>query len=163
MFAALRGPPLSFGHFPRIAGAIFPPSRPGHPLLSLRSRVPFVSRKGRAGHRLAPTSRVSHVRGAPWAPFVLWTFPPQVGATRPFRRSGHPLLSLRSRVPFVSRKGRAGLRPVATSRVSRVRGAPWTLFVLRTFPPHSRGQPDRSAAVTLNLDSLSISPCEGVG
>ena len=47
-------PPLSFGHFPRIAGANGPSVRPGHPLRSLRSASPSLrERDGRPlGSRL---------------------------------------------------------------------------------------------------------------
>ncbi len=45
------------------------------------------------------------------APFVLRTFPPLVGETRPHVLPGHPPLSLRSRAPFASRKGRSPLLP----------------------------------------------------
>ncbi len=87
-------PPLSFGHFPRAAGETRPHVRAGRP------RGIAATRRGRA-------------------PFVLRTFPPRAGATRPVR-VGHTPAFASLRVPFRPAKGDSGRpRGIAATRWGR--------------------------------------------
>ncbi len=73
------------------------------------------------------------------APFVLRTFTPREGATRPLCRPVHPLRSLRSASPYAARRGRSCVAPPSSFchvvAVVTLRG---------TFPPRSGGNPDFS-------------------